>query len=68
MSCSLAAWCANQGLTPDLAAQLANGWRASAYRKGSILFHQGNAPFGLFFLCTGQAKLTRREPGGRLLD
>lgn len=45
--------------------RLRAGWRVGRYLAGDSLFHQGNEPLGLFFLCAGAVKLTRSETGGR---
>jgi CRP/FNR family transcriptional regulator len=39
----------------------------SIYPKGSLLFVEGEAPRGVFILCSGRAKLTESSPDGRTL-
>ncbi|MBI4802481.1 MAG: Crp/Fnr family transcriptional regulator [Elusimicrobia bacterium] len=34
---------------------------ANEYRKGNIIFYEGNRPFGMYFLCTGQVKIIRTD-------
>jgi len=33
------------------------------YRKGNIIFYEGNHPFGVYFLCTGRVKIIRTDSG-----
>ena len=33
------------------------------YRKGNIIFYEGNRPFGVYFLCTGRVKIIRTDTG-----
>lgn len=63
--CELQSWCANRGMSADIALDFATGWRPNKYSRGNILFYQGNEPFALFFICSGRVKLVRAEDGGR---
>ncbi len=38
---------------------------ANTYRKGNILFYQGNRPTGVYFICRGRIKLFKESPSGR---
>lgn len=31
------------------------------YRKGNIIFYEGNRPFGVYFLCSGRVKIIRTD-------
>lgn len=33
------------------------------YKKGNIIFYEGNKPFGVYFLCTGRVKIIRTDAG-----
>ncbi|MDO8805962.1 MAG: Crp/Fnr family transcriptional regulator [Elusimicrobiota bacterium] len=33
------------------------------YRKGNIIFYEGNRPFGMYFLCSGRVKIIRTDTG-----
>ncbi len=33
------------------------------YRKGNIIFYEGNRPFGIYFLCKGRVKIVRTDSG-----
>lgn len=33
------------------------------YRKGNIIFYEGNRPFGMYFLCAGRVKIIRTDLG-----
>ncbi|MDD5210031.1 MAG: Crp/Fnr family transcriptional regulator [Elusimicrobiales bacterium] len=33
------------------------------YKKGNIIFYEGNKPFGVYFLCSGRVKIIRTDAG-----
>jgi CRP/FNR family transcriptional regulator len=39
--------------------------RTSLYRRGQIVFHEGNTPFGLFCVFSGAVKVAKAGPAGR---
>lgn len=45
--------------------ELESRTHASPYRKGQVVFHEGNPPFGLFCVFSGALKVTKAGPAGR---
>ncbi|NNN04418.1 MAG: Crp/Fnr family transcriptional regulator [Elusimicrobia bacterium] len=40
-------------------------WRANRYRRGDVLFYEGNMPSSVYFLCKGRVKLVRDDRAER---
>lgn len=53
--------------SPQLAASLDEVKFTTVYPKGSLLFVEGEAPRGVFILCSGKAKMTTSSAEGRTL-
>lgn len=64
-TCALGRWCASRGVEGRLAHAFFPVWRSELFSRGNILFHPGNRPEALFFLCTGRVRLWRSEGGAR---
>jgi CRP/FNR family transcriptional regulator len=47
------------------AARWRDAWKSNTYRRGDVLFYEGNEPMGLHCLCSGRVKLTRTDCAGR---
>lgn len=47
--------------------QLRQASRAVRYRTDQLLFHEGEPGFGLYLICAGKVKLTKRTPAGKRL-
>lgn len=47
--------------------QLRQASRTVRYRMGQLLFHEGEPGFGLYLICAGKVKLTKRTPAGKRL-
>lgn len=54
-----------QGLPPEQLAELANLAIAQTYRKGEMIFHQGDAGIGFFVLRSGRVKVFKLSPDGK---
>lgn len=64
-TCALGRWCEARGVDGRLAHAFFPVWRSELFSRGNILFHPGNLPAALFFLCTGRVRLWRCEGGAR---
>jgi CRP/FNR family cyclic AMP-dependent transcriptional regulator len=54
-------------LSPAAVQRLSTITKASSYPKGATLFLEGQAPRGVFILCSGQVKLSTSSMDGRTL-
>ena len=63
--CAFLSWAGARGLPLAICDRMASAWRMNSYRKGDILFYQGNNPLSLYFLCEGAIKLVRADRAGR---
>ncbi|MDE2039776.1 MAG: Crp/Fnr family transcriptional regulator [Elusimicrobia bacterium] len=63
--CGLLRWPASLALPRTAADRLCQGWRGNDYRRGDILFYQGNEPQGLYFVCSGRVALSQSAGSGR---
>ena len=64
-TCAFDCWSAAQGLPAAARERMSPLWRSNVYRRGDVIFYQGNAPASLYFLCRGSVKLVRDERMGR---
>ncbi|MFI5360669.1 MAG: Crp/Fnr family transcriptional regulator [Elusimicrobiota bacterium] len=64
-ACSFQGWGGKQGLSGAACARIRSLWRANLYRRGDVIFYQGNAPASVYFLCQGSVKLVRDARLGR---
>lgn len=63
--CAFLSWAGTRGLPLAICDRMASAWRMNSYKKGDMLFYQGNEPQSLFFLCEGAVKLVRADRMGR---
>ena len=63
--CVFNKWALARGLSPAACERMAPLWRTNLYRRGDVLFYQGNAPVNVYFLCSGSVKLVRDARMGR---
>ncbi len=54
-----------QGLSSEQLAEVANLAIAQTYRKGEIIFHQGDAGMGFFVMRSGRVKVFKLSPDGK---
>lgn len=52
-------------LPPDELHELGERKRASLYKAGQLVFHDGNTPFGLYCVFSGAVKVAKLGPAGR---
>lgn len=64
-SCAFQTWSAALGLSAPVCARMAPLWRSNVYRRGDVIFYQGNDPTSIYFLCHGSVKLVRDARMGR---
>jgi CRP/FNR family transcriptional regulator len=64
-NCAFARWAGARGLPSGVCKRISGAWRTNHYKKGNILFYQGNDPLSLFFLSSGMVKLVRADDSGR---
>ena len=63
--CVFQSWGGEHGLSPAACERISSFWRSNRYRRGDVLFYQGNAPASIYFLCRGSVKLVRDAKLGR---
>lgn len=63
--CIFRTWGGGQGLSAAACERMSPLWRTNVYRRGDVIFYQGNAPSSVHFLCSGSVKLVRDARMGR---
>ncbi|HVC08797.1 MAG TPA: Crp/Fnr family transcriptional regulator [Elusimicrobiota bacterium] len=64
-SCPLRELPVFEGVALDIWRRFASAVIANTYRRGDILFYEGNLPAGLYFSCHGRVKLVKDNHSGR---
>ena len=62
---ALRRWADALGLPPAARDRMCAAWRAKRYRRGEVLFYEGDTPADVYFLCRWLVKLVRRALGER---